>query len=223
MENNMEIIKIIQTFVIAINISISLYSQETPIGENTEQNNYEQREQAFKDYIQQELAKGKNLREIYIQKGGLWSQCDNTIERKAYQKIMTEDGEKLWKEVNDNNCYITTDSNAYYFVDRDGYFVDTPFCKSMEERYTKIKEEYKNLSKISQNTPEIQIMRKIVRFLDKSQSLKNDERIKELLKEQQKIEKTIKDLLEEKQSINETIVPKLHQEKQELLYSLSLY
>jgi hypothetical protein len=216
MKKNMKITKIIQIFIVTISISIFLYSQETPITENIEHNQYKQREEAVKAYIKQETEKGKNLLEIWYQSNGLKEQYKNTIEAKAFFNAVKAK-KKASSEV------FTHCENA------SSYFIYPPLCQLLEEKYTELEQECGKLKDIYHNTPEGKIYLEGVSFLNEHQYGINKERyghqfpikFKKLLKES--IDQKLKKLIEEKQYIEKYIIPSLDQEKQELLYSLSLY
>jgi hypothetical protein len=216
MKNNMKITKTIQIFTVVISISISLYAQETPIAENIEYNQYKQREAAVKAYIKQETEKGKNLLEIWYQSNGLEEQYENTIEAKAFFNAV--------KAKRKASSEVFT-----HCENKSSYFIYQPLCQFLKEKYTELEQECGKLKDIYHNTPEGKIYLEGVRFFNEHQYGINKERygrqypikFKKLLKES--IDQKLKKLIEEKQYIEKNIIPNLVQEKQKLLYSLSLY
>jgi hypothetical protein len=203
---------------ILIHFNLSLCSQNNLATENTEMDiiefcilsnwKLEEQKQAIKKFIRQQFKKGYSLETIHYKAQKL---ANNTKEEQIYQqskKIKQDLRRKLRHKLN-KECTV----NGWYYEEEHN-IIDTPECKSIEQNYLKELEEEKKLNKITENTPEKIITRKL------SAILSIEQRILDLLQRSERdIDEEIKEHLQRKQRIGE-IIQELSKKEKEFLNSL---
>jgi len=187
-------------------ISSTIYAQENPITENTDLNSLEQRRQAVKNYIRQELEKGiscfEEFKEIHDE---LKHQSYNTLEYQVYQQA-TRTKIQLRIELRDNGCLNKKSLSKPQCI-------NTPECKILEQSYINTKKECRKLEKIYKKTPEEiahQTIKKI--YVDKFFAPGR-------IRDKAEFEKQIRIISQKKQKLEE-IIQKSSKKEQELLNSL---